>query len=142
MIDLEADAAIAAAFPLMRTLRPHLADAAAFTAQVQRQRADGYRLSAWEAAGTLVALAGWRIGENLANGRFAYVDDLVTSEADRGAGHGGALLEAVRVRARAAGCAKLVLDSGFARLRAHRFYYRQGMLATSLHFVETLEGQG
>ena len=35
---------IAACFPLMRQLRPHLVDEAAFVAQIIRQQTEGFRL--------------------------------------------------------------------------------------------------
>jgi hypothetical protein len=35
---------------------------------------------------------------------------------------------------RALGCRKLVLDTALENTLAHRFYYRQGLLAMSLRF--------
>ena len=54
----ETAADIAACFPAMRQLRPHLTDAEAFSARVGRQAASGYRiLAAWR-DGEVVGLAG------------------------------------------------------------------------------------
>lgn len=64
----------------MRQLRPHLADPADFTARVRRMAAQRYRLlGAWRGDEPL-ALAGYRLDENLIYGSFLYVDDLVTHE--------------------------------------------------------------
>lgn len=123
-----------ASFAVMRELRPHLADAAAYVAQARRQAGQGYRLLlAWQ-AGRVVALAGYRIQENLLYGRFLYVDDLVASAGSRGRGVGAALIDALREAARGHACANLVLDTALANALGQRFYYRQGLLAAGLHF--------
>ena len=134
---IEDEAAARAAFPAMRQLRPHLADADEFVARRQRQRAAGYRLALWRGARP-VALAGMRAQENLIHGLFLYVDDLVTDEALRGSGLGEKLMGRVKEEAKALGCAKLVLDTGLDNVLAHRFYYRQGLLAAALRFSQRL----
>jgi GNAT superfamily N-acetyltransferase len=123
----------------MRLLRPHLADAGELAARVRRQRDGGYRLLAAWTGGTVLALAGYRVQENLIHGRFLYVDDLVTATEARGTGIGARLLAAVAEEARRAGCVRLVLDTGLDNVLAHRFYYRQGMLARALRFSRALD---
>ncbi len=132
-------AAVARCHAVMLELRPHLADEAAFVAQVARQQAEGYRLAFVEAAGEVRAVAGYRIHEKLSAGKFLYVDDLVSREADRSRGYGGRLLDWLVARAREAGCAQLQLDSGVWRYGAHRFYLRKGMDITSHHFTMELD---
>ena len=130
----ESDAEISACFPLMAALRPHLASAAELVTRIARQRAAGYRvLAAWRAAAP-VGLAGYRMSENLIYGAFVYVDDLVTAEAERGGGIGAQLLDGVADEGRRHGCRLLVLDTGLGNVLAHRFYYRQGLVARALHF--------
>ena len=131
---VEDAAALAACFPVLRALRPHLSDPAAFVAQVERQRAQGYRLLAAWRDDRAVGAAGWRLTENLIHGRFAYVDDLVVAETERRSGLGARLLEAVADAARAAGCRRMILDTGLENALAQRFYFRFGMLARGLHF--------
>jgi GNAT superfamily N-acetyltransferase len=75
------------------------------------------------------------VGENLAWGRFLYVDDLVTHPGHRSKGHGATLLSWLEERAALEGCDQMHLDSGIQRTEAHRFYEREGMTMTSLHFV-------
>ena len=86
----------------------------------------------------MVGLAVYRVSENTFAGRFLYVDDLVTDEAERSRGVGHALMAHLEQAAREAGCENLVLDSGTHRHRAHRFYFREGMVITSFNFKKAL----
>jgi len=136
LIDSEQD--YHAAFPIMKELRPHLADAASFIAQARRQAQQGYRLlAAWQ-GDAIMGLAGYRLQENLIYGKFLYVDDLVATAHARGDGIGAALIDAVREEARQQGCAQLVLDTGLGNALGQRFYFRQGLLAAGLHFRQSL----
>jgi ribosomal protein S18 acetylase RimI-like enzyme len=128
------EANIAACYELMRVLRPQLTSGAEFIERWRRQSEQGYAILAlWRAQGP-VALAGFQVQENLVHGRFLYVDDLVTDESERRHGHGARLLDRLKAEARARGCRKLVLDAALENTLAHRFYYRQGLLALSLRF--------
>jgi ribosomal protein S18 acetylase RimI-like enzyme len=127
-----------ACFDVMRELRPHLSDVVAFTEQVRRQAAQGYRLlAAWQ-DDQVKALAGYRIQESLLYGRFLYVDDLVASADARRHRLGEQLIDALREAAQAQGCANLVLDTGLANALGQRFYFRQGLLAAGIHFRQPL----
>jgi GNAT superfamily N-acetyltransferase len=124
-------------------LRPHHGSPDALAAHLEEQRADGYRLAASFEPGDdqAAAIAGFRIGTNLAWGHHVYVDDLVTREALRGRGHADAVMAFVEEEARRAGCAQLHLDSGLGpdRADAHRFYFRHGLTITSHHFARALD---
>ena len=133
----ETDLEIAACFDVMAQLRPHL-KASEFVPRVRRQMAAGYRLAFVRTDAGVVAVAGYRFGENLAWGRFLYVDDLVTDEGSRSKGHGQELFDWVVAAARAAGCDQLHLDSGVQRFDAHRFYLRNRMHISSHHFTTDL----
>lgn len=135
---LDTEAELSAAFAVMRELRPHLSDAAGFVEQVARQRGQGYRLLAARRDGAVLGLAGYRLQENLLYGKFVYLDDLVVTAGLQRTGLGGQLLEAVRRQARALGCRHFVLDTGLHMALAQRFYFRQGLLARGMHFVEPL----
>lgn len=139
LVHLETSDEIRNAFPVMQQLRPHLANDADMLTRIQRmQQSDGYRLLAAVHDDQVVALAGYRIQENLIYGRFLYVDDLVTLDAERGGRLGARLLDEARRIARTNQCNKLVLDTGLANCLAQRFYFRQGLLSMALHFSETL----
>jgi GNAT superfamily N-acetyltransferase len=129
----ETDSQILACFPVLGELRPHLVEAQ-FLARIRRQMAGGYALAAVAEGGRVVAVAGFRILEGLAWGKYLYVDDLVTAEAARSRGHGKELLDWLIAQAESRGCAELHLDSGVQRFAAHRFYLRERLDITSHHF--------
>ncbi len=121
-------------FSVMVQLRPHLESADDFVARWRRQAQGGYRLLALLDGPRVVALAGFRVQENLVHGRFLYVDDLVTDECLRGGGYGERLMARLKQEARSLGCGKLALDTPLSNSLGHRFYFRNGLLATSLRF--------
>lgn len=129
---------IRACHAVMQQLRPAFG-AEELATQVLRQMDAGYRLAYLTGDGdTIVAVAGYRISENLAWGKNMYVDDLVTDAVRRSAGHGQALMDWLVQTARDAGCRELHLDSGVQRFAAHRFYLRYGMDINSHHFAMKL----
>ncbi|SHM70831.1 GNAT family N-acetyltransferase [Phytopseudomonas punonensis] len=127
-----------ACFAVMRELRPHLPDADTFVAQVQRQASQGYRLLAAWRGDQVVGLAGYRLQENTLYGRFVYIDDLIVLPSEQRGGVGCLLIDAVRREAIAGGYTHLVLDTALGNAFGQRFYYRQGLLARGMHFVEAL----
>ena len=138
---VETAAQCLACFTVMRELRPHLDDPQAFVRQMLRQADQGYRLLAAWRGDEVLALAGYRVQENTLYGRFVYIDDLVTAAGERSSGLGRQLIEAVRADAHRLGCARLVLDTGLDNALAQRFYYRQGLLARGMHFVQQVQGE-
>lgn len=135
------DSEIESCFPVMVQLRPDL-EPGTFVSRVRRQQQSGYELAMAVDDGRVVAVAGFRIGENLAWGKFLYVDDLVTDASVRSHGHGLHLMEWLRDRAMESRCDELHLDSGVQRFGAHRFYLKFEMDITSHHFRLRLDGPG
>lgn len=135
---MDSDADIASTFATLRELRPLLRETE-FLATIRRMRkTDGFRLAAVIEGDARPCVAGFRLGENLARGKFLYVDDLVTAEAARSRGHGKAMLAWLEDLARQAGCAALSLDSGVQRYAAHRFYLRERLDIVGHHFMKAL----
>jgi GNAT superfamily N-acetyltransferase len=135
---MDTDAEIRSAFATLRELRPHLQEAE-FLGTVRRmRRTDGYRLAAVVDGDARPCVAGFRFGENLIRGKYLYVDDLVTAEGARSRGHGKAMMDWLAGRARDAGCAFLLLDSGVQRYGAHRFYLRERFDIVCHHFLRPL----
>lgn len=105
---------------------------------IEGYESSGYRLTVLVADDLVQAVSGHRILTNTAAGRHFYIDDLVTRSDARSHGHGAALLAYLVTRARAADCSQLMLDSGTHRIDAHRFYFREGLVATDFHFRRDL----
>jgi GNAT superfamily N-acetyltransferase len=130
----ETDGEIASCFPVMAELRPHVKEEE-FLGRVRRQQSDGgYELALLENEGAVRAVAGFRIYECLAFGKFMYVDDLVTGGGERSRGHGRAIFDWLAGYAKKRGCEELHLDSRVHRHGAHRFYLRNRMDITAHHF--------
>lgn len=119
-----------------RQLRPQMPPE--YEAKMRRVFAGGGRMCVAVEGGEVAGLAVYRTDENTMYGMRLYVDDLVTDERLRSGGIGAALLRHLEGKARAAGLAHLVLDSGTQRHEAHKFYFRVGLLVTAFHFVKKL----
>lgn len=131
------DEEVLACYPVISVLRPNIPHTQ-FLPLVRRAEAGGYRLVCLYVDKEPVAVAGVRISENFAWGRFLYVDDLVTLDEHRSKGYGSALLDWLRFYAKDVGCEQMHLDSGLHRADAHRFYQREGVNKTGYHFAEAL----
>ena len=86
---------------------------------------------------TVLGLAVYRHTHRLqySNYMYSYVDDLVTDEEQRSTGVGRSLLNYVKNEAEQSGIAKVLLDSGCQRGRAHRFYYRENFQLDQFGFA-------
>jgi GNAT superfamily N-acetyltransferase len=102
--------------------------------QIVRQQAAGYLLAYCESENVIRSVAGYRYGENLAYGKYMYVDDLVTNSDDRSKGFGKLLFDWLVAAAKERGCEAFTLDSGVQRFGAHRFYLTNRMDIVSHHF--------
>lgn len=123
--ELSADPDLLAAFPLLKQLRPHLAEST-FLDALTSQRGEGYRLFggfAGEAGDQLVVAAGIRETCTLARGPHLFVDDLVTDAAHRNQGFGQAMLHWLNGYAAERGLPRIYLDS---RDTAMGFYRQLG----------------
>ena len=56
------------------------------------------------------------------SGMTCYLSSIITNENERGQGNGIKLMDHAKELAKARGCKAIVLDSGFPRTGAHRFY--------------------
>ena len=121
-------------FPVMVQLRRHLTeDEFVERARHQAERYQ-YRIVYVEDEGHVRAVAGYRLSECLCDGRFLYVDDLVTDQAHRSRQYGEWLFDWLVTKAQQEKCAEIGLDSGVQRYDAHRFYLRMRMRISSHHF--------
>ena len=127
------DEEILACYAVMAELRPHV-QPDEFLPRVRRQFEHANYHLACLIDGEVKAVAGFRISECLAWGKFLYVDDLVSKSGDRSKGYGGALFDWLVEYAKAEGCDQFHLDSGVHRFAAHRFYLLKRMIIDCHHF--------
>ena len=124
---------IAACYPVMAELRPHL-NAAEFAPTVLHlMNTTGFELAYLDDGG-IKAVAGFRVSEWLHAGKYLEIEDLVVTGSARSKGYGGQLFDWLLARAASRSCRELRLLSGVKRTDAHRFYLRKGMLIEAHYF--------
>jgi ribosomal protein S18 acetylase RimI-like enzyme len=122
--ELQTDADILDAFPLMKVLRERITSTT-FLDEVRRQQQRGYQLIGGFERDRLVVLAGIRRSHTLSRGDHLFVDDLVSDPEARGAGHGREMMRWLARGASAEGIPRIYLD---ARITAKGFYERLGFV--------------
>ena len=123
---------------LHRAFRPNMG--ADYRAHMTAMFAEGAGLIQLADGDTVRALAVWRAFHTTYCGYRLEIDDLVTDETQRSKGFGATLLAFVEAKARAMGCDTLTLNSGTQRIRAHGFYFREGLHIHAFHFTKDLRG--
>jgi GNAT superfamily N-acetyltransferase len=121
------DQEIAACYPVMAELRPHLEKAEFVETITRLSKLHNFSLIYLTEGGAIKAVAGIRIAEWLYTGRYLEIEDLITSADARSTGYGGQLFDWICADAKRQGCAQVRLVSGVQRKDAHRFYERKGM---------------
>lgn len=132
------DEEILECFDILTELRPHLKKEK-FLEQIRRQQEQNFFLVFIKDNGEVVSVAGFHITENLANGKFVYVDDLITGKRFRSKKYGETFLDWIIKFAQDRNCKSVELDSGVQRFDAHRFYLRSKMKISCHHFTLDLK---
>jgi GNAT superfamily N-acetyltransferase len=89
--------------------------------------------------GIVVGFCSLSIGSSFwQQGLLAHLDEIVVDKKHRGQGIGSKLMERAVAAAKAAGCARVELDSAFYRKAAHRFYEEQGFDKRAYVFSKAL----
>lgn len=125
------------AYPVLKELRTQLSESA-FLALYEEGFQEGYRVVGLFDEGECRAVAGYHLSHGFMDGRYMYIDDLVTADRYRSRGYGKALNDHLLEKAKQAGCSSVQLDSGTQRTQAHRFYFRDGYVISSFHFLHKL----
>lgn len=128
---------IDACFPVMSQLRPKIAreDFAGRVAELSA--ATGLALAYLDDGG-IKAVAGYRVSDWLAGGRYLEIEDLVTADGERSKGYGGQLFDWLVELAAREGCRQVRLVSNMRRVDAHRFYLRKGMAQEAYYFSKNV----
>lgn len=131
------DEEILACYPVMAELRPQYSRED-FLVKVRRLVAEERFALAYLDDDGIRAVAGLRMGDWLATGKYLEIEDLVTTGADRSRGYGKALLRWLFGYAERNGCETVRLVSATRRVDAHRFYEREGMAKVAWMFRKEL----
>lgn len=121
-------------FQTVRQLRPHLREDEFVNTINRLINTNNYHLVAVIENDEVTAVAGYRVTESLAWGKYFYVDDLITSENHRKMGYAQLLWNWLIHEAKQNNCEQFHLDSGVQRYDAHRFYLKNKLNITCHHF--------
>ncbi len=133
-----ADDDIRLTYAVMSQLRTHVPEHEYLDRVKKQSQASGYQVAALFDDGQVRCVAGYRISECLAWGKFMYVDDLVSDQGGRSKNYGKQILAWLVDEAKKNGCQEFHLDSGVQRHAAHRFYLRERMDITCFHFAKKI----
>ena len=132
------DKEIQGCYAVMAELRPHVSPDE-FLRKVKRQsEIAGYQL-VYLTDGEIKAVAGFRISEWLASGKYLEIEDLVSKSGERSKGSGGQLFDWLVEHAKEKDCRQIRLVSHVSRFDAHRFYLRKRMNIEAHYFSMNLK---
>lgn len=138
IIIAQSDQQILDCYPVMAELRPHI-QPHEFLPLVKRLTEIAGLQLAYLTNGGIKAVAGFRISEWLAGGKYLEIEDLVAKSNERSKGYGGELFDWLVQHAKGNNCRQVRLVSRVSRLDAHRFYLRKGMNLEAHYFSMNLQ---
>ena len=124
---------ISACYLVMAELRPQVQPEEFLPTVKRLTEIAGFQL-AYLTDGEIKAVAGFRISEWLAGGKYLEIEDLVTKSGERSKGYGGKLFDWLVEHAKENNCQQVRLVSRLSRHDAHRFYLRKGMNLEAHYF--------
>lgn len=125
-------------FPVIAELRPHIKQDDFLPTVKRLIETAGYKLAYLNEHG-VKAVAGFRISEWLAGGRYLEIEDLATAGDARSKGYGGELFDWLVEHAIENGCTQVRLVSRVTRFDAHRFYLNKRMIIEAHYFSLNLK---
>ena len=125
-------------YPVMAELRPHIS-ADEFVPKVKKLAETVNFKLAYLTDGEIKAVAGFRVSEWLAKGKYLEIEDFVTANGNRSKGYGGQLFDWLVNYAREHDCDQVRLVSHVKRFDAHRFYLTRRMIIEAHYFSMCLK---
>lgn len=125
-------------YQLLRELRQNLNQTDFFSIYDLAHSDDSYEIVYYEEAGAVLALMGYRKLHDFVHGTHFYVDDLVTTEANRSRGLGAKLLIHLESIAKEQGINSLRLCAALENERGRKFYELNGWMARSVAFKKRI----
>ncbi|MEA2205244.1 MAG: hypothetical protein QOE77_2020 [Blastocatellia bacterium] len=127
------DSEISDCYSVMAELRPHLQPDEFLPTVKRLMENTGFQLAYLTEDG-IKAVAGFRISEWLAGGKYLEIEDLVAKSGERSKGYGGEMFDWLVQHAKENDCRQVRLVSRVSRVDAHRFYERHGMNREAYYF--------
>jgi GNAT superfamily N-acetyltransferase len=125
-------------YPVMAELRPHIKSEEFLPKVKKLAEITGFQM-VYLSNNLVRAVAGFRISEWLARGKYLEIEDLATADRDRSKGYGGKLFEWLVNYAREHDCDHVRLVSHVNRFDAHRFYLSRRMIIEAHYFSLSLK---
>ena len=125
-------------YPVMAELRPHIQPDDFLPTVKRLAETTGFKL-AYLNDGGVKAVAGFRISEWLAGGKYLEIEDLVATGGERSKGYGGELFDWLVEHAVENDCRQVRLVSRVTRFDAHRFYLNKRMIIEAHYFSLNLK---
>jgi len=134
----ESDEEILNCFSVMAELRPHVKPNE-FLPTIKRLSEIANFQMAYLSHGEVKAVAGFRVSEWLAGGKYLEIEDLAAKSGERSKGYGGKLFDWLVAYAKSENCRHIKLVSNVTRFGAHHFYLRKRMNIGAYYFTLDLE---
>lgn len=125
-------------YPVMAELRPHI-KRDEFVPIVKRLSENANFQLACLTDNGVKAVAGFRISEWLAGGKYLEIEDLIALSGERSKGYGGELFDWLVKYAEENKCDQIRLVSHVTRFDAHRFYLNKRMIIEAYYFSKKLK---
>lgn len=121
-------------YPVMAELRPHIRRDDFLPKVKKLAEIADFQMAYLTDDGEIKAVAGFRISEWLARGKYLEIEDLATVEGSRSKGYGGQLFDWLVNYAAERDCEQIRLVSHVKRFDAHRFYLNKKMIIEAHYF--------
>jgi len=120
-------------------LYPHIPqEDEAFLFTIRKLQVEGYNLAYIEKNGTAASLVGFRVGENLAWGKYIFIDELATAPKYRHQGLASAIIDWLADYAKTKKCSKIFLDFVMMDQKAKAWAEQKGFKPYSTRYAITL----
>ncbi|GIV40601.1 MAG: N-acetyltransferase GCN5 [Thermonema sp.] len=124
---------------ILRELYPHIPqEDDAFLFAIRKLQVEGYNLAYIEKEGIAASLVGFRVGENLAWGKYIFIDELATAKKYRHQGLASAIIDWLVDYAKTKKCSKIFLDFVMVDDRAKAWAKQKGFKEYSTRYAITL----
>lgn len=133
------DEAVLRCKSILRNLYPHIPqedDAFLFT--IRKLQVEGYNLAYIEKDGIAASLVGFRVGENLAWGKYIFIDELATAPNYRHQGLASAIVDWLIDYAKTKKCSKVFLDFVMMDDKAKEWARQKGFKEYSTRYAITI----